>query len=179
MGRLVGLGLHLFTAKADHTACDTVEGADLTLALGLTFDALMATQSLPRKDMPPLGRSSTRFVGTRRLFRRGRVSAACRKSQGKNHGVLNKLLREASYVRVSPLEQKRYKRRSTVQNRNHVIQSSCGRLSYFSLPKSPARISAVDDEIASGEITARIGSKIHHDGRDLARFAEAAHRREF
>jgi hypothetical protein len=49
----------------------------------------------------------------------------------------------------------------------------------FSLPKSPARISAVDDEIASGEITARIGCKIHHGGRDLARFAEAAHRRQF
>jgi hypothetical protein len=110
MGRLVGLGLHLFTAKADHTACDTVEGADLTLALGLTFDALMAAQSLPRKHMPPLGRSSTRFVGTSRLIRRGRASAACRKSQGKNHGVLNKLLREASYVRVSPLEQKQQER---------------------------------------------------------------------
>jgi hypothetical protein len=55
----------------------------------------------------------------------------------------------------------------------------CGRPSYLSLPKSPARISAVDDEIASGEITARIGCKIHHGGRDLAWFAEAAHRRQF
>src|SRR5260221_8036631 len=55
----------------------------------------------------------------------------------------------------------------------------CGRPSYFSLPKSPASISAVDDEIASSEITARIGCKIHHGGRDLARFADAAHRREF
>jgi hypothetical protein len=87
-------------------ACDAVEGADLALALGLTFDALMATGSLPRKHMPPLGRSSTRFFGTSRLIRRGRASAACRKSQGKNHGGPNKLLREASYVRLSPLEQK-------------------------------------------------------------------------
>ena len=54
-----------------------------------------------------------------------------------------------------------------------------GRPSYFGLPKSPARISAVHDEIASGEITARIGCKINHGGRALARLAEAAHRREF
>ena len=87
MGRLVGLGLHLFTAKADHTACDTVEGADLTLALGLTFDALMATQSLPRKHMPPLGRSSTRFVGTSRLIRRGRLLQAPRIHFNGHHRV--------------------------------------------------------------------------------------------
>jgi glycerol-3-phosphate dehydrogenase (NAD(P)+) len=33
-------------------AADTVEGADLALALGPTLDALMATGSLPSKEMP-------------------------------------------------------------------------------------------------------------------------------
>jgi glycerol-3-phosphate dehydrogenase (NAD(P)+) len=52
MGRLLGLGLTYSRAKADQMAADTVEGADLALAIGPTLDALMATGSLPRKDMP-------------------------------------------------------------------------------------------------------------------------------
>jgi glycerol-3-phosphate dehydrogenase (NAD(P)+) len=52
MGRLLGLGLTYSRAKADHMAADTVEGADLALALGPTLDAMMATGSLPRKQMP-------------------------------------------------------------------------------------------------------------------------------
>ncbi len=52
MGRLLGLGLTYSRAKADHMAADTVEGADLALALGPTLDAMMATGSLPSKHMP-------------------------------------------------------------------------------------------------------------------------------
>jgi glycerol-3-phosphate dehydrogenase (NAD(P)+) len=52
MGRLLGLGLTYSRAKADHMAADTVEGADLALALGPTLEAMMATGSLPNKRMP-------------------------------------------------------------------------------------------------------------------------------
>jgi glycerol-3-phosphate dehydrogenase (NAD(P)+) len=52
MGRLLGLGLTYSRAKTDHMATDTVEGADLALALGPTLDAMMATGSLPSKHMP-------------------------------------------------------------------------------------------------------------------------------
>jgi glycerol-3-phosphate dehydrogenase (NAD(P)+) len=52
MGRLLGLGLTYSRAKSDYMALDTVEGADLALALGPTLDALMSTESLPRKHMP-------------------------------------------------------------------------------------------------------------------------------
>ncbi len=44
---------------------------------------------------------------------------------------------------------------------------------------SPTRIPAVYDEIASGEITARIRRQVYDCGRDLARFADTAHRRKF
>jgi hypothetical protein len=108
-------------------------------------------------------------------------------------GGLNKLLREASYVRVSPLEQKRVQtpensaksescnpKQSSRSREPPLEELQNGRLRPpMVFWPSSARISAVDDEIASGEITARIGCKIHHDGRGLARFADAAHRREF
>jgi hypothetical protein len=43
----------------------------------------------------------------------------------------------------------------------------------------PTRISTVDDQIASGEIAAGIRRQVNDGGRNFARFADPAHRREF
>lgn len=52
MGRLLGLGLSYPEAKAGHMAEDTVEGAELALAVGPTLEAMWADGRLPVAKMP-------------------------------------------------------------------------------------------------------------------------------
>ena len=52
MGRLLGLGMTYSTAKAEHMAADTVEGAQLALDLGPTLDGMLASGALPAAAMP-------------------------------------------------------------------------------------------------------------------------------
>jgi glycerol-3-phosphate dehydrogenase (NAD(P)+) len=52
MGRLLGLGLPYSKAKAEHMAADTVEGADLALAVGPTLERQWAEGRLPAGRMP-------------------------------------------------------------------------------------------------------------------------------
>jgi glycerol-3-phosphate dehydrogenase (NAD(P)+) len=54
MGRLLGLGLCYSEAKAGHMAQDTVEGAELALALGPTLERMLAAGRLPAARMPVL-----------------------------------------------------------------------------------------------------------------------------
>ncbi|MEM6664926.1 MAG: glycerol-3-phosphate dehydrogenase [Pseudomonadota bacterium] len=56
MGRLLGLGIPYAEAKAEHMASDTVEGADLALAVGPTLRAMFADGRL-NKDRMPLTRA--------------------------------------------------------------------------------------------------------------------------
>jgi glycerol-3-phosphate dehydrogenase (NAD(P)+) len=52
MGRWLGLGLSYGEAKRRHMAEDTVEGAELALALGPTLEAMMGDGRLPGERMP-------------------------------------------------------------------------------------------------------------------------------
>jgi glycerol-3-phosphate dehydrogenase (NAD(P)+) len=52
MGRLLGLGLSYQEAKTEHMADDTVEGADLALAIGPTIEALREQRQLNSTNLP-------------------------------------------------------------------------------------------------------------------------------
>jgi glycerol-3-phosphate dehydrogenase (NAD(P)+) len=52
MGRLLGAGWTYATAKAERMAEDTVEGAELALAVGPTFDAMLGDGRLAADDLP-------------------------------------------------------------------------------------------------------------------------------
>ena len=52
MGRLLGAGWRYSKAKAERMADDTVEGAELALALGPTLDAMQADGRLVASDLP-------------------------------------------------------------------------------------------------------------------------------
>jgi glycerol-3-phosphate dehydrogenase (NAD(P)+) len=52
MGRLLGLGLPYSEAKAEHMAADTVEGAELALAVGPTLRRMWQDGRLERAAMP-------------------------------------------------------------------------------------------------------------------------------
>jgi glycerol-3-phosphate dehydrogenase (NAD(P)+) len=52
MGRLLGLGLGYRAAKAEHMPGDTIEGAELALALGPTLERMLDTGKLPAEAMP-------------------------------------------------------------------------------------------------------------------------------
>ena len=52
MGRLLGLGLPYSRAKAEHMAADTVEGAELALAVGPTLRRMWEDGRLDRAAMP-------------------------------------------------------------------------------------------------------------------------------
>lgn len=54
MGRWLGLGLPYSTAKARHMPDDTIEGAELALAIGPTIEALLAAGRLDRRRLPLL-----------------------------------------------------------------------------------------------------------------------------
>lgn len=54
MGRLLGLGHRYGEAKAAHMAADTVEGAELALALGPTLERMLTLGRLPAERMPVL-----------------------------------------------------------------------------------------------------------------------------
>jgi glycerol-3-phosphate dehydrogenase (NAD(P)+) len=54
MGRLIGLGLTYSQAKAEHMPDDTVEGAELALAIGPTIEAMLARGELDRAALPLL-----------------------------------------------------------------------------------------------------------------------------
>jgi glycerol-3-phosphate dehydrogenase (NAD(P)+) len=52
LGRLLGLGLTYPRAKADQMAADTIEGAELALAIGPSLDAMMMIGALPGERLP-------------------------------------------------------------------------------------------------------------------------------
>jgi glycerol-3-phosphate dehydrogenase (NAD(P)+) len=52
LGRLLGLGMSYSRAKADHMATDTIEGAQLALAIGPTLETMMIRGALPGKYLP-------------------------------------------------------------------------------------------------------------------------------
>lgn len=52
MGRLLGQGLPFSRAKTERMPADTVEGAQLALALGPTLEAMFAAGHLPADDLP-------------------------------------------------------------------------------------------------------------------------------
>lgn len=52
LGRLLGLGLTYSRAKADQMAADTIEGAELALAIGPSLDAMMMKGALPGERLP-------------------------------------------------------------------------------------------------------------------------------
>ena len=52
MGRLLGLGLSYSRAKAEHMALETVEGAELALAIGPQLEAMWIDGRLPVHRMP-------------------------------------------------------------------------------------------------------------------------------
>jgi glycerol-3-phosphate dehydrogenase (NAD(P)+) len=52
MGRLLGLGMAYAEAKAQQMAADTVEGAELGLAVGPTLETMMADGRLDRRLLP-------------------------------------------------------------------------------------------------------------------------------
>jgi glycerol-3-phosphate dehydrogenase (NAD(P)+) len=54
MGRLMGLGMSYRQAKAEHMPEDTVEGAELALAMGPTVEALMSQGQLDGACLPLL-----------------------------------------------------------------------------------------------------------------------------
>jgi len=54
MGRLIGLGMSYRAAKAQHMPDDTVEGAELALAIGPTIEALVAQGRLDGAALPLL-----------------------------------------------------------------------------------------------------------------------------
>jgi glycerol-3-phosphate dehydrogenase (NAD(P)+) len=54
MGRLIGLGMGYRQAKALHMPEDTVEGAELALAIGPTIEALMSRGQLDGSSLPLL-----------------------------------------------------------------------------------------------------------------------------
>ena len=53
MGRLLGMGLRYEEARAKHMPDDTVEGAELALAIGPTVDKLIEKGLLDREPAPP------------------------------------------------------------------------------------------------------------------------------
>ena len=52
MGRLLGLGLSYQQAKLKHMADDTIEGADLALAIGPTIESLLEQGQLDPARLP-------------------------------------------------------------------------------------------------------------------------------
>ena len=52
MGRLLGLGMRYSEAKANHMADETVEGAELALAIGPTLEHLLERKQLDRARLP-------------------------------------------------------------------------------------------------------------------------------
>jgi glycerol-3-phosphate dehydrogenase (NAD(P)+) len=54
MGRWLGLGLPYSSAKAQHMPDDTIEGAELALAIGPTVETLFGEGRLDRRRLPLL-----------------------------------------------------------------------------------------------------------------------------
>jgi glycerol-3-phosphate dehydrogenase (NAD(P)+) len=54
MGRWLGLGHHYIDAKRKHMAAETVEGAELALAIGPTVETMIAQGKLDGRRLPLL-----------------------------------------------------------------------------------------------------------------------------
>lgn len=54
MGRWLGLGLSYSSAKAQHMPAETIEGAELALAIGPTVETMLAAGRLDRRKLPLL-----------------------------------------------------------------------------------------------------------------------------